>query len=325
MRLVTDIDLHETGHSLSRFIHRFGQSFEQADPVERMDAIKQRDRILGLVRLQLADQMQFGIAKTIAQLRPFVLRLLHAVFAKHAVAHLKQGRDPIGGMGFADRDQGDILRLAPRGFAHPRDIGFDLGETSCCTFHTSRYKAPVTRLKPLLPKSLPALWLISDQRNDAQLDASLRRLPRGSGFIYRHYHLDDRKRWRRFCALRMIAKACGHIVILADSALTAREWGADGIYGPARALYPRRGDLLRLATAHNLAEIGLANRLGADAALLSPVYPTRSHLGVGGLGPVRFRAIALQSPIPVIALGGMDARGARRLQWPAWAAIDGLS
>ncbi|MEO0907150.1 MAG: thiamine phosphate synthase [Pseudomonadota bacterium] len=176
-----------------------------------------------------------------------------------------------------------------------------------------------------MPKPLPALWLLSDQRNDAQLEASLRRLPRGSGFIYRHYHLDDPERWRRFHALRMIAKGCGHVVILADSALTAREWGADGIYGSARALYPRRADLLQLATAHNLAEIGLASRLGADAALLSPVYPTRSHPGARVLGPVRFRAIARQSPVRVIALGGMDGRGARRLQWPAWAAIDGLS
>jgi thiamine-phosphate pyrophosphorylase len=173
--------------------------------------------------------------------------------------------------------------------------------------------------------ALPAIWLLSDARNDEGLEGALERLPRGSGFIYRHYHLDGPKRLARFLALRRIARARGHVVILADSALTAKEWGADGIYGAPRALWPRRARLLHLATAHDLAEIGLANRLGADAVLLSPVYATRSHPGAPSLGPLRFRLLAERSQQPVIALGGMDDRGARQLDWPRWAAIDGLS
>lgn len=174
-------------------------------------------------------------------------------------------------------------------------------------------------------KSLPALWLISDVRNDALLEDALMRLPRGSGFIYRHYHLDGPQRWARFQRLRRLARARGHCVALADSALTAREWGADGIYGPPRALYPRRCDLLQIATAHDLRDIALANRQGADAVMLSPVFATRSHPGADTLGPARFRLMAHHSRTPVIALGGMDAHGARRLEWPRWAAIDGLS
>ena len=122
-----------------------------------------------------------------------------------------------------------------------------------------------------------------------------------------------------------MAKACAHTVILADSALTAREWGADGIYGAPRALWPTRSGLLHLATAHDLAEIGLANRLGADAVLLSPVFATRSHPGGATLGPVRFRLLARRSLAPVIALGGMDGPRAHALDWPRWAAIDALS
>jgi thiamine-phosphate pyrophosphorylase len=182
------------------------------------------------------------------------------------------------------------------------------------------YSGRVTRANPL-----PRLWLISDQRNDAALERALAALPRGSGFIYRHYHLDGPKRLARFRALRRAARARGHVVILADSALTAREWGADGIYGAPRSLYPRRAGLLHLATAHDLAELGLAARLGADAVLLSPVFATRSHPGVGTLGPLRFRLLARRSRLPVIALGGMTPRRARALRWPRWAAIDGLS
>ena len=174
-------------------------------------------------------------------------------------------------------------------------------------------------------KTLPALWLISDARNDAGLARALARLPRGSGLIYRHYHLDGPDRLARFRALRRIARRHGHVVILADSALTAREWGADGIYGAPRSLWPRRHGLLHLATAHDMGELGLAARLGADAALLSPVFATRSHPGGATLGPVRFRLLARQAGLPVIALGGMTRHSARALDWPRWAAIDGLS
>ncbi len=174
-------------------------------------------------------------------------------------------------------------------------------------------------------QSLPDIWLISDERNDAVLESALRRLPRGSGFIYRHYHLDDPERWQQFRTLRRVARACDHTVILADSALTATEWGADGVYGAPRSLCPRRREMLHLATAHDLAEIGLANRLGADAVLLSPVFPTNSHPGGEVLGRTRFRLLAERSQVPVIALGGMTANYARALQWPRWAAIDGLS
>lgn len=182
------------------------------------------------------------------------------------------------------------------------------------------YSAPVTRAKPL-----PALWLISDARNDARLERTLAALPRGSGLIFRHYHLAGPERLARFRALRRIARARGHRVILADSALTAREWGADGIYGAPRALWPRRRGLIHLATAHDPHELGLAARVGADAVLLSPVFLTRSHPDGAVLGAVRFRLLARQSPLPVIALGGMTFRRARALRWERWAAIDGLT
>lgn len=171
----------------------------------------------------------------------------------------------------------------------------------------------------------PRLWLLSDARNDGALEAALKRLPRGSGFIYRHYHLAPAERVARFNALARIARTKGHVLVLADSALTAREWGADGIYGAPLSLYPRRDDLLRLATAHSMAEIAQARRLGAHGVLLSPAYPTQSHPGAPALGPVRWRLLAAQAGIPVIALGGMTPHNARRLDWPYWAAIDGLS
>ena len=114
-------------------------------------------------------------------------------------------------------------------------------------------------------------------------------------------------------------------MILADSTLTAREWGADGVYGAPRALYPTRGDMLTIATAHDLREIGEAGRFGADAVMLSPAFATNSHPESNFLGPNRFRILAQRARMPVIALGGMNAERAKQLNWPRWAAIDGLS
>ena len=173
-------------------------------------------------------------------------------------------------------------------------------------------------------QTFPDLWLVSDERNDAGLEDALPRLPRGSGFIFRHYHLPPRERVARWFDLTRIARARGHVLVLADCAQTALEWGADGIYGAPRSLYPTR-DLLMLATAHDLADIG-AQAIGqADAVLLSPAFPTRSHPDASTLGPSRFRLLAAHARMPVIALGGMTAGTARRLKWPRWAAIDGLS
>lgn len=106
--------------------------------------------------------------------------------------------------------------------------------------------------------------------------------------------------------------------MLAGSPRLARRWGADGSYGP-----PVLGVLL--ATAHNRREVLTAARAGAAAVLLSPVYPTATHPGGATLGPLRFRAITHRAPLPVIALGGMNAARAKALKPWGWAAIDGLS
>lgn len=171
-------------------------------------------------------------------------------------------------------------------------------------------------------QTLPDLWLLSDARNDAMLETALRRLPRGSGFVFRHYHLPPPERRARFARLLRVARRAGHLVFLSDDPATARAWRADGIYGA-----PGRGGirLPRLATAHSLREIAAAHRAGADAVMLSPAFPTRSHRDAAVLGPSRFRLLAMRAVVPVIALGGMTPRTARRLAWRRWAAIDGLS
>jgi thiamine-phosphate pyrophosphorylase len=170
--------------------------------------------------------------------------------------------------------------------------------------------------------AIPARLLVSDARNDALLEAAMARLPRGSGLIYRHYHLPPAQRRARFARLLRAARRYGHQVYLSGDARSAREWGADGAYGPPDRL--ARGPALpRLVTVHSLSDLRRAGR--ASALVVSPVFPTRSHPSARPLGTFRFAAIARRARVPVIALGGMTSRRASALRAEHWAAIDGLS
>lgn len=173
--------------------------------------------------------------------------------------------------------------------------------------------------------ALPRLWLLTDRRNDAVLDEAVAALPFGSGVVFRHYHLDEVERWARFQALAGLCERLGHVPVLSGDAETARAWGAAGHYGARRGR--RIAGQLWLATVHDMAELGRANREAADAALLSPVFATRSHENAAPLGIAGCAALARRSFAPVIALGGMDGRKFSRLPRSiyGWAAIDGLS
>ncbi|GGB88219.1 thiamine phosphate synthase [Novosphingobium endophyticum] len=186
------------------------------------------------------------------------------------------------------------------------------------------YSGCVPIRHPPLPASLPDLWLVSDESVDSLLPQALARLPRGSGFIFRHYGLAPGQRRARFRELARMARRRGHRAALSGTPREARQWRADAVYGPPERL-ARGPALLRLVTAHSLREVARANLGRADIVLISPVFPTRSHPGAPHLGPVRFRLLAARSHLPVIALGGMNARRARSIGAPKWAAIQALA
>lgn len=173
-------------------------------------------------------------------------------------------------------------------------------------------------------QTLPDLWLLSDARNDELLPRALRALPPKSAFVFRHYHLDPRARRLRFDELVPIVADGGHLLILSGSDDQARAWGAHGSYGPPEAI-GEAPELLRVAAVHDGHEIAHANASGADAAMLSPVFATRTHPNIAPLGPEKFHALAALAEMPVIALGGMTFERAKELGWGRWAAIDGLA
>ncbi|MEY2334885.1 Nudix family hydrolase [Acidithiobacillus ferrianus] len=59
---------------------------------------------------------------------------------------------------------------------------------------------------------------------------------------------------------------------------------------------------------HDAEGLRRAARAGARYAFLSPLFPTRSHPGAEALGTQAFAAMAAETSLPLIALGGMTTR-----------------
>lgn len=99
------------------------------------------------------------------------------------------------------------------------------------------------------------------------------------------------------------------VVLNADPGLV-RDCGADGVHLASRRLRqfaerPLGPDLLVGASCHDVEELALAQRIGADLAVLSPVVHTASHPGTEPLGWERFSGMVAACGLPVYALGGM--------------------
>lgn len=163
---------------------------------------------------------------------------------------------------------------------------------------------------------LPRTWLMTDERMGEALWRALERLPRGSGIVFRHYSLQPVERRALLARIRRVAGRRGLLVSVAAPA--GRE---ANVHGPS----PRRIGGVRTMPAHSRAEAIAAVRAGADLVFVSPVFPTRSHPDAPALGRARLGLMIRGLPVPVVALGGMDARrfaGLKPLGVHGWAAID---
>jgi thiamine-phosphate pyrophosphorylase len=176
---------------------------------------------------------------------------------------------------------------------------------------------------------LPALVLMTDEKRLADPLAAARALPKGSGIVVRHSNTHARAELAH--ALVEIARARKLILLIAGDTKLADEVHADGLHLPEARLAEaadwrvRRPTWLITVAAHSAQGLRHATQVGAHAAFLAPVFPTRSHPGRAALGPVRFIAMARGAAIPVYALGGITARNVARLNHARVAGIAAVS
>ena len=160
---------------------------------------------------------------------------------------------------------------------------------------------------------------VTDERRGGDPLALAARLPRGATLIFRHYDTPDRSVLAINLAVicrknRLKLRVAGDLslAIHARAGLHLPDGMAKSV-SPRIRLWQRRGGTLTVA-AHDRSGLRRAAELGAEAALLSPLFPTNSHPGAKPLGLQAFRRLARGAKLPVIALGGIDRTSVLQLK-----------
>ncbi len=182
-----------------------------------------------------------------------------------------------------------------------------------------------TVLKNNLPK-LPELTLITDSQRlptnrffevvDAALSGGV------DAVLVREKQMDSARLLAFASTLRELTHSHGAKLIIHTQADIAKAIKADGVHlsaseinqVPAIRKWLGTKEMTLSASCHNAIELDFASKFGADFAFLSPVFITQSHPGELALGIKAFRALATATPLPVIALGGIDEKNRSQLE-----------
>ena len=232
-------------------------------------------------------------------------------------------------MGLADRDQRDLAGIAPGQAGRGGNARCGLLPTCVRAggwlFHARDAIARAMIRRQTLPRKWPCIWLVTDARNDAVLEAALARLPRGSGMIFRHYHLPPDARRARFGELARLARRRGHVVVLRTARATRPANGERTASTDRQRAARARAACLRLRHRAFVARDRRGASARADAvAAVAGLRDALASRARPRSGRCAFACCAACTGEPVVALGGMNAARRRRTGCAAWAAIDGI-
>jgi len=139
--------------------------------------------------------------------------------------------------------------------------------------------------------------------------------------LLREPQLDSGKLLALAATLRVITHQYHARLIIHSQADIAQAIAADGVHlnaamiGEAKAMRHWLSSLpITLSTScHNALELQTAAKTDIDFAFLSPVFTTASHPDASALGVQRFQQLAAESPLPIIALGGITTANRAQL------------
>ena len=198
-----------------------------------------------------------------------------------------------------------------------------------------RGEGPTRRMSRVPKLRLPLVWVMTDPGRRSAASVCLTALPRAAGVIVRHFGLAD----ERDAGLKLAASAeARDIPVLLTPERNASDRGLQGAAPPSmhaprwaqgrvRRSRPKGLNSLVTFSAHSLRDLQRAAMAGADAALLSPVFPSASPSAGRPIGPVRLRLLLRAAPpgLAIYALGGITPQTARRLAGAALAGFAGVS
>lgn len=164
---------------------------------------------------------------------------------------------------------------------------------------------------------LPRYYLISPEFSNLQAAQVFFERAVISGFKaiqFRQHQLDDQEYtvWAR-ALYNAVASASPNVSLIWNRSLdvlrdlphTAWHLSATAAQGLASLSESERPSIVGMSC-HSEVELGIAQRIGVNYALLSPVKETQSHIGVAGMGFETFSELIAPLAFPVYALGGME-------------------
>lgn len=175
------------------------------------------------------------------------------------------------------------------------------------------------RLRPCLVrgKPLPNLLFFTDPARTPEPERVAERLPPGAAVVFRAFGAPDAE--ARGLKLREITRRRGlDLLVGADADLAARI-EADGLHLPERlaadlpAIRARHASWLITLAAHDLAAAMRGETAGADALVVSPIFPSASPSAGAPLGVEGLKRVAEAVATPIYALGGVRAATVERL------------
>jgi len=181
---------------------------------------------------------------------------------------------------------------------------------------------------------LPALYFMTDEKRVPDPINIIRSLPKGTAVILRHYAVSNRDELAK--ELKKICQDCSLYLFVAADARLANKVAAHGLHlrerdllspDPCQRLWIQTAGRFVTAAVHSERTLLFASKMGVNAALVSPVFPTKSHPGEPAMGILRLSGMSRLSRLPVVALGGITDTNACRLAGSACsgiAAVGGL-
>ena len=140
-------------------------------------------------------------------------------------------------------------------------------------------------------------------------------LPPGTGLIYRHFGADNRFHIAE--ELKDISRANKLVFLVSHDTDLERYIQPDGVHFPKRMLTSIKrhapNGRLQTVSVHSRRQAAKAITAGADACLISSIYPSKSPSAPRAMGLHRFRLLSASLDKPLYALGGINHENAGQI------------
>ena len=192
---------------------------------------------------------------------------------------------------------------------------------------------PNTKINKLLDYSkeiktkdnkLPKIIIIFNEDDFDEKKFLNLKIPKQAAFLLRSYKAKSRKKIAKqllkFCKMKKLK------LLIASDIKLAEDINAHGVHFPEYMIKKKnkinwviikknklKKNWIITVSAHNLQILKKAEFFNIDAALLSPVFSSKSHPNRKNLGVNKFAEITKKTKLPIYALGGINIKNIKSL------------